>query len=294
MVKEEKRERYDNQPYGDLLQLLIEQHFPIEHPYGHLPIGSMQHLDDACLDDVAAFFDAWYRPSNAKLVLTGPVAVDEGFELAERYFGHLPRRDVAPARTPSEVLPLAATTRTVRRDVPHSLVYLSWPTSTASAPDQPAIDLALAILADGHSARLHRSLVKGEGVAQEVHALSLTHRNAPSIAVLVVRPGEGAEPARAAERALEEITTFAEHGPTQAEFERAVAQHERSWLWQLSTAEDRADLFNDAWQLWDDPGRVNRHLDDVLALTPEDVRRAAARWLRSDIAHQLHYLRKEA
>ena len=294
VVKEEKRERYDNQPYGDLLQLLIEQHFPIEHPYGHLPIGSMQHLDDACLDDVAAFFDAWYRPSNAKLVLTGPIAVGEGFTLAERYFGHIPRHDAVPAQAPSEVLPLAATTTTVRRDVPHSLIYLSWPTSTASAPDQPAIDLALSILADGHAARLHRSLVKGEGVAQEVHALSLTHRNAPSIAVLVVRPGEGVDPHRTAERALEEITTFAEQGPTDAEFERAVAQHERSWLWQLATAEDRADLFNEAWQLWGNPGRVNRYLDDVLALTPEDVRRAAARWLRNDTAHQLYYLQKKA
>ena len=91
VVKEEKRERYDNQPYGDLLQLIIEQHFPPEHPYGHLTIGSMQHLDEASIDEVSAFFDAWYRPSNAKLVLTGPVSPDDGFKLAQKYFGDLPR-----------------------------------------------------------------------------------------------------------------------------------------------------------------------------------------------------------
>ncbi|QNP57473.1 insulinase family protein [Tessaracoccus defluvii] len=93
VVKEEKRQRYDNQPYGDLLELLNGQHFDTHHPYGHLTIGSMEDLDAAHLDDVARFFDAWYPASNLRLVLCGPVTVDEGLELADRYLGSLPSHD---------------------------------------------------------------------------------------------------------------------------------------------------------------------------------------------------------
>ncbi|MDU7360027.1 MAG: pitrilysin family protein [Propionibacteriaceae bacterium] len=294
VVKEEKRERYDNQPYGDLLQLIIEQHFPPEHPYGHLTIGSMQHLDEASIDEVSAFFDAWYRPSNAKLVLTGPVSPDDGFKLAQKYFGDLPRLDPPAERIKANVALHAPSTLSVTRDVPYPLVYLSWPTSPAAADDQPAIDLALTLLADGHASRLHQQLVKEEGVAQEAHAIALTHRRAPSIAMIVIRPADAVSSKRAADVALEAVQAFCEEGPTEAEFQRAVAQHERSWLWQLSTAEGRADLFNEAWQIWGDPARVHGYLDSVLALTPDDVRQAAARWLRPDTTHQLHYLPKEA
>lgn len=290
VVKEEKRERYDNQPYGDLLQLLTEQHFPPNHPYGHLTIGTMQHLDDATLEDVASFFDAWYRPANASLVLVGPITPDEGFTLVERYFGHLPQLPAPPTRTPSTIPLHAPSTMHVTRDVPYALSYLSWQTPPAAANDQPAIDLALTMLADGHASRLHQQLVKQEAVAQEVHALSLTNRLAPSIAILVIRPADGVDPNYAAERALDAVERFSAEGPNEAEFCRAIAGHERSWLWQLSTAEDRADLMNESWQLWGNPNRVNTYLDRVLALTCDDVQAAAARWLDVNVAHQLHYL----
>lgn len=292
VVKEEKRERYDNQPYGDLLQLIIEQHFPADHPYGHLTIGSMAHLDAATLDDVSGFFAQWYRPANARLVLCGPLTADEGFELAERYFGQIPALP-KPERVFREVAPLAPSSRTVVRDVPYSVSYLTWQTSPASADDQPALDLALSILADGHASRLHRNLVKDGRRAQEAHATSLTNRLAPSIAMLMARPADGADPASTAEAIREEVARFIADGPTEEELERAVAQYERSWLWQLATAEERADLFNESWLLLGDPNRVNTHLDEVLALTPDDVAAAARRWLRPEDAHQLLYLAEE-
>nr|WP_231979768.1 pitrilysin family protein [Tessaracoccus coleopterorum] len=126
VVKEEKRQRYDNQPYGDLLELLTGQHFPSDHPYGHLTIGSMQDLDDAPLEDVATFFGAWYPASNLRLVLCGPVGADEGIALAEKHFGHLPM--VPKPMRAAMPEPTAATpgTTTVSRPVPHSLSYLSW------------------------------------------------------------------------------------------------------------------------------------------------------------------------
>lgn len=291
VVKEEKRERYDNQPYGDLLELIIGQHFPPEHPYGHLTIGSMEHLDAAQLSEVADFWRTWYRPSNARLVLAGPVSPDEGFALAERYFGHLPKLDDVAHRPPSTIPLNAPDELSVTRDVPFDIVYQSWATSPAAADDQPALDLLAGILTDGHASRLHRVLVKEARLAQEVHAAVLQHHRAPSLATLMARPSDGVETGRVVAAVHEELARFIAEGPTEQEFARAVAQYEREWLWQLATAEARADLINEAALLFDDPERVNTHLDEVLALTPEDVRAVARRWIVPEQTHTLHYLR---
>ena len=293
VVKEEKRQRYDNQPYGDLLELLTAQHFTPEHPYGHLTIGSMADLDDASLEDVAAFFDAWYRAGNLRLVLCGPVSGDEGLELAQRYFGDLPARPGLERAPMSDQAASGSSTVEVTRSVPHSLAYLSWRTPPAAHPDQRALDLALAVLADGHTSRLHRSLVRHGDIAHEVHSASLTHRSAASIATVLGRPAEGVSLEAMSEAILEGVAGLAEDGPTEAELARAVAQYERDWLWELATTSGRADAINEAWLIHGSPHEVNTHLADVLAVTPDDVAAAARRWLSRSSAQQLHYRAEE-
>ncbi len=279
VVKEEKRERYDNRPYGDLLELVVGQHFPTSHPYGHLTIGSMEHLDAARLDDVAEFFDTWYRPSNARLVLAGAVTVDDGLALAERHFGSLPAKPAPPPRRVVDQPTLSPSALEISRDVPYDVGYLSWPTAHAADEQLPALELALSILADGHAARLHREIVRGSGLAQETSALHLTHRRAPSLALLVARPQDGIDPRRTLDAIHAALARFLDEGPSEEEFSRALAQHERAWLWDLATAESRADMFNEAWLVHGDPGELNAALAHVLTLTPDDVREAAARWL---------------
>jgi len=290
VVKEEKRQRYDNQPYGDLLELLTGQHFPADHPYGHLTIGSMQDLDDAPLDDVATFFRSWYPASNLRLVLCGPVGADEGIALAEKHFGHLPMVP-KPGRAAMPE-PAAATPgiSTVSRPVPHSLSYLSWGAPLASSAEEPALNLALAVLADGSASRLHRSLVRLGDIANEVHSALLPHRSARSISAILGRPADGVSIERLDEAILTEVSRFIEEGPTEEEVARAAAQYERDWLWDLATTSGRADAINEAWLVHGDPERVNTHLADVLALTPDDLRAAAATWLTPTDAHRLHYL----
>ena len=294
VVKEEKRQRYDNQPYGDLLQLLTAQHFAPEHPYGHLTIGSMADLDEASLGDVAGFFDAWYRAGNVRLVLCGPVTPDEGLALAERHFGALPRREKpSRAAVPAGGL-LAPRSTVVRRDVPHSLAYLSWALPPAAHPDHPALSLALSVLADGGSSRLHRALVRRGDLAHEVHGAALTNRSSSSVATILGRPAETAGTDQLAAAILAELDDFVAGGPTDEELSRAAAQYERDWLWELATVGGRADAINESWLLFGAPDRVNTHLAEVLAVTADDVRAAAARWLAPDSAHQLHYLAEDA
>ncbi|GAB3814153.1 pitrilysin family protein [Tessaracoccus terricola] len=291
VVKEEKRQRYDNQPYGDLFELLVAHHFDASHPYGHLPIGSMRDLDDAGLGDVQAFFDAWYLPSNARLVLAGNVAVDQAVELVERHFGGLPRLPRPGHADAPSGLTDPVTTR-VARNVPHSLLYASWPTPPAAHADQLALDIALAILTDGHTSRLHRSLVRTRDVAEEVHSASLLHLRERSVATLLARPADGVPTESVSEAVQQELALFISEGPTEEELARATAQFERDWLLDLATVEARADMLNDSWLTHGEPGRINSRLRELAALTPDDVRRVVATHLGS-APSELHYLAKE-
>ncbi|MDO5737229.1 MAG: pitrilysin family protein [Propionibacteriaceae bacterium] len=291
VVKEEKRQRYDNQPYGDLLELLVAQHFHAEHPYGHLPIGSMAHLDDATLDDVQQFFDDWYRPSNARLVLCGPVEPDEAFALAQKYLGAVPARD-RPHHIAVDPPHLPARQTITYGAVPHPLVYLSWPTPPAAHDDHLALDVALSILADGNTSRLHKSVVRSRRLAAEVHAASLPHLRSTSITTLMARPSEGVSTHITADALVEELARFADDGPTPEELARAVAQYERDWLLQLSTVEGRADLINDAWLTYCTPTYVNRHAAELAALDIDAIRDAVRTHLLAEPS-QLHYLPTE-
>ena len=289
VVKEEKRQRYDNQPYGDLLELLVAQHFNPDHPYGHLTIGSMEDLDASSLDDVAGFFRAWYPASNLRLVLCGPVSDDEGLALAAKYFGHLPSAP-KPERAPIAAAEVGNPVDTsVSRPVPHSLSYLSWATPPAAHADVPALDLALSVLSDGHASRLHRSLVKRSDVAYEVHGGMLTNRSTDSITTMISRPADGVTLEQVSDAVLDGLARFLDEGPTEEELARAVAQYERDWLWDLATTSGRSDAINEAWLVHGDPHRLNTYLAEVLALTPDDVRAAANRWLPPDSVQQLLY-----
>ncbi len=291
VVKEEKRQRYDNQPYGDLLELLVAQHFPPEHPYGHLPIGSMAHLDAASLDDVRQFFGDWYRPSNARLVLCGPVEPDEAFDMVAKHFGNiaaLEQPDHAVFAPPD----MPARSVVTRGPVPHPLVYMSWPTPPAADRDHLALDIALSILADGNTSRLHKSVVRARRMAQEVHAASLPHLRSTSITTFMARPTDGVSTDTTAAVLLEELARFGDEGPTPEELARAVAQYERDWLLGLATVEGRADLINDGWLTYGNPEYVNRHGLELEALNIDAIRNAVQTHLCSDPS-QLHYLPTE-
>ena len=291
VVKEEKRQRYDNQPYGDLLELLVAQHFPAEHPYGHLPIGSMVHLDDASLDDVQQFFDDWYRPSNARLVLCGPIEPDEAFDMVSTHFGRITALDqpVHAASAPPD-LPVRSTM--TRGPVPHPLVHLSWPTPPAAHKDHLALDIALSILADGSTSRLHKSVVRSRRMAQEVHAASLPHLRSTSITTFMARPTDGVSTQSTAAALLEELACFGDEGPTAEELARAVAQYERDWLLGLATVEGRADLINDSWLTHGTPAHVNQHGLELAALNVAAIRDVVQHHLLAEPS-QLHYLPTE-
>jgi predicted Zn-dependent peptidase len=296
VVKEEKRQRIDNVPYGDLFGLLLAQNFPTDHPYAHETIGSMADLDAASSDMVRAFYETWYRPDNATLVLTGAIGVAEGFQLAERYFGKItnpaaPRglRVEAGALPPHTDVPRVA----VYRDVPLPDLSLTWlvpPTGTAA---DAALAVTAAVLTAGQSGRLYRDLVRERQSADAINAFNMGLSRGVSLFVLGGRPRPGHTTAELEDVILTHLETLAANGPTEAELDRVLANVERASFTALAPVDERADAINAAALLLGDPNRINTRFAEVAAVNAEDVARVAATWLAPQRRAALEYLSAE-
>jgi predicted Zn-dependent peptidase len=290
VVKEEKRQRYDNVPYGDAMTHLVELLFGPDHPYGHTTIGSMADLDAATADRAATFFRNHYRPDNAVLTLVGDITPKEGFKRAEKAFGHLPSWN--PRMRPAAV-PLApleqVVSRQLRGRVPAAATYFAWRLPVRDSWAFDACDLALSVLGGGQTSRLHQELVRRRQVATGVGASAMPLIGGTSFGVAQVRALPGQDAAEATEAALIEIGRLANDGPTEAELARAKAQHAREWLTELARFDSRADLIGTYATLHGDPERINRRLAEVEALTVERVAEACGAFLDPNQRAQLDY-----
>lgn len=295
VVREEKRQRYDNVPYGDVLIHLVELTFPVGHPYGHPTIGSMADLAAADLDDVRQFFATHYAPNNAVLTLVGDLAPEDALTRVNKYLGGVPAGPERKRRPSIPLPPLQAIPRTeVRADVPTDAAYATWRLPACDTREFLALELALAILGDGQTSRLHRRLVRDDTIAEGAGASGLGLIGGNSIAFAQARALTSV-PAEALETAIiEEFHRFLADGPRPAELNRAKAQFEREWLTQLGRFAARADLIGCYATLYHDPELVNRRLDEVLSLTLDEVADAARAHLQPEQRAVLTYRRESA
>ncbi|GAA1886296.1 M16 family metallopeptidase [Lapillicoccus jejuensis] len=280
VVKEEKRQRYDNVPYGTALLDVYATVFPDDHPYHHPTIGSMEDLDAASLDDVHAFFRTWYGPGNTVLTVVGDVQPEAAFAAVERYFGPLPATTVPTPRPPAALEPLTEPARLVRRAaVPNERLYLAFRLPVDGTPEYYACALALDAVGGLATSRLTKRLVRDEQVVTGLSAHAMGLVDGVSLGLVSLDVAEGADPQAVEAAVVEELERFAQEGPTPAETEAALAETERSWLSSLASMDERADAICHYALLADDPTFVNTFLDRIAAVTPEQVREAAARWL---------------
>jgi predicted Zn-dependent peptidase len=280
VVKNERRQRFDNQPYGTAYEHLASLLYPAGHPYHHLPIGSMEDLGAASLDDVHDFFRTYYAPDNAVLSLVGHVDPDEAIDLVAKHMGHVPPGRGLPAAPAGEIAaPLPTTARLALRErVPASAVYLGFRLPPDDDPVLDAVHVATSILTNGRSSVLHRRLVQGE-LAQMVTA-SVSRRVAGASECTIVAVGrQGSAPAALEGVIREELERLAQDGPSEVELHRAKAMVERTELDRLSGLEGRAEALSRCAVLYGDPGRVNTLVDRLRAPTADDVRAAVGELL---------------
>jgi zinc protease len=294
VVKEEKRQRYDNVPYGNALIDMYAAIFPEGHPYHHPTIGSMQDLDAASLEDVHAFYRRFYGPNNTVLTLVGDLTPEEGFAAAERYFGPLPA-SAEPARVVVE--PLPPLTEPVRdehvEDVPADRLHLAFRLPVDDTPEFFAASLAMDILGGLATSRLYRRLVRREQIANSVQAHAMGFVDGVSLGFIGIDVAEGASAEEAEAHTCEELRRFAAEGPTAVEMESALAQTERSWLSSLASQEERADHICHRATLQGDAAWVNTFLDRLAQVTPAQVRQVAEQWLVPEARAVVAYLRSE-
>ena len=283
VVKEEKRQRYDNVPYGNALIEVYAAVFPEGHPYHHPTIGSMEDLDAASLEDVHAFFRRFYGPNNSVLTLVGDLSPEDGFAAAERYFGPLPASADPPRESAMPLAPLASPLRVERVGaVPNDRLHIAFRLPVDNTDEYFAASLAIDAVAGLATSRLTQRLVRREQSANAVQGHSMGFVDGVSLGFFVVDVAEGHDPSALEQAVVEELQRFVEHGPTEVEMESAMAQSERSWLSALASQEERADLISQHALLHGDAQFVNTFLDRLRAVTAEQVRAAAERWLRPE------------
>ena len=291
VVKEEKRQRYDNVPYGDLMERLLPLVFPDGHPYAHPTIGSMADLDAATLEGAHRFFRTWYHPGNAVLTLVGDVEPDDAWERAERYFGGVPAGPVT-SRVPVPALePLAGVPRSSAvAPVPVSTMYAAWRLPARGTRVADACDIALEVLGGSQTSRLHRRLVVDDLVASSAGAGGLFLRYG-SMGFASARALEGATLEQLESAVTDEVERLASDGPTAEEVERVHVQFERTWLSQCAHLDSRADLFSSHATMDGDPDRVNRRVAEYTAVDADEVADAVRTHLVVDQRAVLSYER---
>jgi len=290
VVKNEKRQRYDNQPYGDWNERLLAMVYPPSHPYHHTVIGSMEDLDAATLDDVVGFFSTYYVPNNAVLSLAGDLVPERTLEAVERWFSAIPRGAPIPPLPGNAEVPLriGETVRDrVRADVPLPRVIVACRVPAFVDAGFHAVEVAGALLGSGRASRLYRTLVRERRVAKDVTAYVFPLITGASMLLVWATGYPGVDPTTLEGALIDQLEGLA--AASEEEVARAVALTDTRFVRTLERVSERADLLSMFTLYFDDPDRLNREMDMIRSVTPEDVRAVAEQWLGPDNRAVLAY-----
>ncbi len=280
VVKEEYRMRVDNTPYARASLRLSELGFADYPPYAHPTIGSMQDLDAAKLEWVAAFYRAHYAPNNAVLTIAGDFEPDQALELVRKYFGPAERREVPPFTEPPKGAANSAPRREVMEDGNANAPAILWGyrIPPLRQPDHYALELAGVVLADGESSRLYQLLVRDRALLQGVSARTKDLRG-PDQFMLT---GVLTEKAKLAdvERAFQsELDRLAKTPPSAEELKRAKARVKHDFLFGLQSNATRAIHLGEYEVYFGDARLLTRELAAYLAVSADDIRRVTKQYL---------------
>jgi zinc protease len=281
VVINERKQVYENRPYGLAYERLHQLLFPPEHPYSWPTIGYTADLEAMTLADARDFYTRFYAPDNAVLVLAGDLPKETGFGWADRYFGDLPASGV-PKRS-SSMNGNSATAGTLEMEdrVSFPRVYYAHAVPPFGSDEWVQLDVLSYLLADGESSRLQRSLVRENELAQDVDTYLYPTALAGIFGVVATaRSGITVERLRTAiDEVLERV---AQDGVSEQEVTGAIRRARRDHLSSLATVEERAEELAYTSTVLSDPSRLEAVLNAYARVEPEDVRRVAQEHLRAD------------
>jgi zinc protease len=286
VVLNERRQNYENRPYGLAPMALLSALFPPDHPYHWTTIGEIADLQAVQLDEVHAFFRRYYHPANASIALAGDIDSDDALALVDRYFGEIDPGDrVDPVRVAATLPRDVRIYFEDRVELPR--LYVSWLTPAMFAEGDAELDLATDLLANGKTSRLYRRLVFDERIATDVSA-SQNSREMAGYAQLTATAAPGHTLAELERVIFEEIARLAAEGPTDDEIERGRVQAEAQFMFRLQTVGGfggKSDQLNAYNIFLDDPAYFGRDLARYQEVSKESLRDVAARYL--DPSHRV-------
>ncbi|MBK6832516.1 MAG: insulinase family protein [Flavobacteriales bacterium] len=288
VVKEERRQRYENQPYGSILIEVLKNAYK-EHPYRWPTIGFMEDLNAASEADYKAFYKKFYVPNNAVLVITGDIDPAKTRELVGKYFGSIPKGPDVVQPTVVEP-PLTSEVRNVVYDrIQLPAVVVAYRTPANGTTDFYAVDLLNRLLSNGNSSRLNKALKDQQQKAVYTGAFSLPFED-PGLAIMFSIANGGVD-VNDLERAMDaEVQRIQREGVPQAELEKLKAQLETEAIQDKSRVAGIASNLATAYMLLGDAALVNSELDRYLSVTSDDMKRAANTYFTKNGRVVLHYL----
>lgn len=287
VVVEEFKETCLNMPYGDVWHHISSLAYK-KHPYQWPTIGKdIKHIQDASLEDVASFFNTYYVPNNAVLVLAGKIETDQGFDLAEKWFGDIKSKDLKYGSVVSEPKQIEQRELSLIKDVPSTAVFISFPMPGKKDEDYFAYDMLSDILGSGRSSRLYRKLYKQKKYFSKIDAY-VTGTLDPGLLIIESRIAEGIDHAMAIESIWEELDILKYDIITDHEFEKVKNQI-------ISTLEfGEINILNKAMNLayyasLNNTDLINHQREKYKAVTREDLQRVAKQVFKKEQSNTLIY-----
>ncbi|WP_444917744.1 M16 family metallopeptidase [Microbulbifer sp. JMSA003] len=283
VVKNEKRQG-ENAPYGKAFDIIAKSTFPKGHPYSWTPIGSMEDLDNASLEDVKKWFEDHYQPANAVLVIAGDVTVKDAMAKVRKYFGDIPSTGVQP-RIKNWELPTQVKKREVVYDqVPQTRIYKVWNVPAVGSEVEDALELMTSLLANRKNSLLYRRLVRDEQVATSVSAFYYGRQLAGQLMIIVdVKPGQSVE--KVEDLLNKELKQFAKNGVNADELRR-VKQSEFAGLVKglekTGGFGGKSDILAQSEFYFGDPGALIEGVEDYAKVSALEVQEVAEQWLKED------------
>ena len=282
VVLNERRQNYENRPYGLAGMAIVAELYPPDHPYHWLTIGGADDIRAAHIDDVRAFFRKYYHPANASLALAGDIDPDMGLLLADEYFGEIPAGEKpAPVQVRAPQPPAEDVKLVLEDRVELPRLYMAWHSPALFADGDAELDLVAEVLSSGKTSRLYRALVYEQRIATEV-AASQNSREAGSFFQIVATAAPGRTLAEIERAIVKELANLIDKGPTAPELERCLAQAEAHFLFRLQTVGGfggKSDQLNAYNTFLGDPGYFEQDLRRYRSATADLLRQAAAKHL---------------
>lgn len=292
VVIEEFKQRYLNQPYGDVWLLLRPLVYK-KHPYQWATIGKdINHIKNAKLEDVKSFFYSHYAPNNAILSITGDINPDQIKELTNKWFGNIEKRNIKQRSIAKEPVQTFPQSKTVYREVPSDAIYKVFHMCGRLEKEYYATDLISDILSNGLSSRLYQNLVKENPVFSEVNAY-ISGSIDPGLFIVTGKISEGFLPEQADEAIMEELRKMKETPPEEKELEKVKNKVESSLIFSDISGLNKA--MNLAYyELLGDANMLNTTIDQYRKVTPEDIQNVSSSVFREENMSTLYYLTQQS